>query len=205
MDENKLSEIYDLSTKIFDILKKEYEIYLSSSKKEFLSNLDISKFYKVINKRNMPSIFYIGDTYYLNTYYNLDNILSIVPFLCLSSLVTNLNPLKIGLIEEELLSLKDKYNLDIAINYPRELEVAKIVSSGILNDIPFKIIFKDSDTEIVNYLQEEINSSCAFCYYNVSKQMKKIRVGSNYFNKEDDIDYSLVIDYLYDFIGHKVK
>ena len=204
MNENKFKSICSLSYEFFKVLKDEYSIYLSSSKKEFMNKFDVFKFYKIINDVNLPRIFYMGETYYLNSYYNLDDIESFIPFLCLNSLVSNLNPLKIGLIEEELSYLKGKYNLNINTNFDREAEVASIVSKSLLNNIPFKVVFKESDSDIVNYLQEETNSEVALCYYSISKQMKGIRNNKDYYCIED-VDYSSVIDYLYDFIGAKVR
>ncbi|MBQ8892273.1 MAG: hypothetical protein IJ068_05400 [Bacilli bacterium] len=205
MNESQFKNICNLSTNFFQILKDEYNIYLSDRKKEFIDNLNIFKFYKVINDSKMPNIFFLGGTYYLNSYYDLSNIESFIPFLCFSSIVSNINPLKIGLIEEEIVYLNNKYNLDIKTNFPDELEVASIVSQSILNNIPFKVIFKDSDSDIVNYLQEETSSDIAICYYSVSKQMKNMRKVDDYFNVNKRLDYSNICDYLYDFIGRKVK
>jgi len=202
---NKISSICSLSLEVFTILKKEYEVYLSEDKKDFLNKLNIDNFYKVINNTYLPPIYFIGDKYYLNSYYNLDNIESLVPFLCLSSLVTNLNPLKIGLIEKELLDLKDKYDLNIKTYFKEELEIADIVSKTLLVDIPFKVIFKESDVDIVNYLVEDASSDIGLTYYNISKKMKDIRKNTDYFSFNSNINYEEVKDYLYDFIGNKVR
>lgn len=202
---NKISSICSLSLEVFTILKKEYEVYLSEEKKDFLNKLNIDNFYKVINNTYLPPIYFIGDKYYLNSYYNLDNIELLVPFLCLSSLVTNLNPLKIGLIEKELLDLKDKYDLNIKTYFKEELEIADIVSKTLLVDIPFKVIFKESDVDIVNYLVEDASSDIGLTYYNISKKMKDIRKNTDYFSINSTINYEEVKDYLYDFIGNKVR
>lgn len=205
MDENMFKNICNLSIEIFQILKKEYSIYLSDKKKEFIDKIDILKFYKIVNNSNLPNIFFIDNTCYLNTYYDLNNIELMVPYLCFVSIVNNINPLKIGLIEKEISFLRDKYNLNIKNNFQSELEVANIVSKSILNNIPFKVIFKESDSDIVNYLQEETSSDIAICYYSISKQMKSIRKNNDYFNPSIVPDYSSICDYLYDFIGTKVK
>ena len=205
MSEDVINHMCSLSQEFFKIIKEEYSIYLSEEKKNFLNNVDISKLYKIISNSELPNIFYLGGTYYFNNYYKFENIEKMIPFLCLSSIISNLNPLKIGLIEVELLNLKIKYNLNIDINFASELEVADIVSRSLLNNIPFKIIFKDSDSDIVNYLQEEENSEIALCYYNVSKQMKYLRNKINDFQSNINIDYSTIIDYIYDFIGTKVR
>lgn len=202
---NELSSICSLSLEVFKILKREYNIYLSNEKIEFIDNLEINKFYKKINNSYLPPIFFIGNTYYLNSYYNLTNIENLVPFLCLSSLVNNLNPLKVGLIEKELDYLYDKYNITGNTYFPKEKEIADIVSKTILEDIPFKVIFKDTDTDIINYLVEEKGSNEAIIYYNVSKKMKDIKNNNDIFNFNDKLDYTSVEDYLYDFIGNKIK
>ena len=202
---NKLSSICSLSLEIFAILKKEYEIYLTNEKKEFLNNLNINNFYKIIDNTYLPPIYFIGDKYYLNEHYNLDNIENLIPFLCLASLVNNINPLKMGLIEEELLYLKEKYNLNINTYFIKELEIASIVSKTLLDDIPFKVIFKETDTDIINYLIEEKGYNTGICYYNVSKKMKEIKNNKNNFIIDNNLDYKIVEDYLYDFIGNKVR
>ena len=203
MNDDKLKKICCLSHEIFELMKKEYSPFLSNEKLAFINNIDINNFYKVINDKNLPVIYFIGDKYYLNTYYNLDNIELIIPFLCLSSLVDSLNPLKIGLIEEELALLSSKYNLNIEPFFKKEYDIARIVSQSLLVDIPFKIIFKDSDSDIVKYLVEEKGSSVAISYKNIAIQMKKIKGNSSNY-QEDDLDYSSVYDYLYDYIGSKV-
>ena len=70
--ENKLKEICRLSLDIFTIIKEEYSIYLSPEKGKFLANLNIDNFYKIINKASLPEIFFMGDKYYLNSYYNFN-------------------------------------------------------------------------------------------------------------------------------------
>ena len=203
--DNMLEKINKMSYDIFEILKKEYEIYLSNDKKEFIDNIDINNLYKIIDDKNYPPIYFIDNKYYLNTYYNLDCIYLLIPFLCLRSLVDNLNPLKIGLIEYELEYLKEKYNLQINPFFKEELEVASIVSKTLLNNIPFKVIFKESDTDIVSYLVEEVGYDIGMCYYNISSKMKKMRKNKNYFDTKLIINYENIKDYLYDFIGSKVK
>ncbi|MBR3660958.1 MAG: hypothetical protein IKN63_03530 [Bacilli bacterium] len=203
--ENKLKEICRLSLDIFTIIKEEYSIYLSPEKGKFLANLNIDNFYKIINKASLPEIFFMGDKYYLNSYYNFNNIEKLIPFLCLSSLITNLNPLKIGLIEVELSYLKNKYNLDIDTYFVKELEVANLVNEAMLINVPYKVIFKESDSDIFSYLTEELGSNYAICYNNVSLAMKKIWGNRNYFKEHKEIDYLEVIDYIYTFIINKVK
>ena len=200
-----LTNIYSLSLKMFTILKEEYSRYLSNDKLNFLENLDIFNFYKIVDNKNIPPIYYMGDKYYINSNFDLTKLEKIVPFLCLSSLCSNLNPLKIGMIEEELLYLKDKYKLNITTYFYKELEVSKLISKTILLDVPFKIIFKESDSDIVNYLTVECGSPIGICYLNTSKKMKEIKNNLNYFVEDDNVDYSIVIDYIYDFISYKIR
>ena len=202
---NKLENICRLSLDIFTIIRNEYSIYLSSEKKDFLDKLDVNNFYKIVNDASLPIVFFMGDKYYLNAYYNLDNIEKLVPFLCLASLVTNLNPLKLGLIEVELLYLKNKYDLDINTYFVNEFEVADLINEAILINVPSKVIFKENDSDIFSYLTEELGSNYALCYYNVSSSMKKIRGNENYFSDFKERDYSEIIDYLYQFISNKVR
>ncbi len=93
----ELNDLYSISLRIFTILREEFSLYLSEDKKEKLENIDIFHFYKIINDKNMPLFSFFGDICYLNSYYNID--LDYLPFICLSYLCGNLNPLKIGLIE----------------------------------------------------------------------------------------------------------
>ena len=203
--EKKIENICHLSLDIFTIIKQEYSMYLSKEKLDFLNKLKIENFYKIINNPYLPAIYFIGDKYYLNSYYKLENIEKLIPFLCLASVVSNLNPLKLGLIEEELLELKEKYNLNIDIIFAKELDVASLISKSILMNVPFKLIFKESDADIFNYLEEELGSKYALCYYNVSHEMKKIRGNSEIFDFSFDYDYTSVFDYIYDFISNKVR
>ena len=200
-----LTNIYSLSLKIMTILKEEYKVYLSEDKLKFLNNLDVFKFYKNVDEKNMPLFYYFGNKYYINCNIDINYFEQLVPFLCLSSLCSNLNPLKIGLIEEELLYLKDKYQLNIKTNFKKELEVSSIVSQSILKDVPFKVIFKETDSDIVNYLIEECGGKIGMCYLDVSKKMKMIRKNNYYLFENDDVDYSEVLDFLYSFISNKTK
>ena len=204
MNDIDLSNIYSLTLKIFTILKNEYSIYLSNDKIKFLDNIDVFKFYKIINNNSLPPIYYLGEQYYLNNYYDLSKIEELIPFLCLSSLVNNLNPLKVGLIEEELEYLKDKYEINILMYHKNEKEVASIISKSILSDIPFKVIFKESDVDIVNYLREEKGSKIGLFYYEISKKMKDKYKSDNYYI-DNSVDYSEIIDNIYDFVSSKIR
>ena len=108
-----------------------------------------------------------------------------------------------GFIECELLYLKDKYNLDIETIFSNELEIANVLSKGLLEDIPDKIIFKDSDIEIVNYLNNEYGIKVGMLYYDLSSNMKKLKNKSDYYDINKIIDYSSILDNLYGFISNK--
>lgn len=189
-----LNNIYSISLKLFTIIKEDYDIYLTEDKKKFLENLDIFHFYKVINDKDLPMIDYIGGYYYINTYYKFD-LEDYLPFICLSTLCGNLNPLKIGLIELELQELKEKYALKYKCLHDKEMEVSNIFSKAFLDNIPYKIIFLDTDTEIVSYLIEEKGSKIGLLYAKISKEMKE--------NKNDD--YKDTIDSLYEYVSSKVR
>jgi len=193
-------DIYNLSQKIFTLIKSEYSIYLNKDKLKFLNDLDVHKFYKIVNDKEMDKIFYLGDICYINEYYDI-NILEMVPFFCLASLVSNLNPLKIGLIEQELKYLNDKYQLNILPHFKNELEVASLVSKTLLNNVPFKIIFKESDADIVQYLTEEIGSQKALYYSSISKIMKE----KTYSLFEENTNYDEIIDNLYEYVSNKSR
>lgn len=200
-----LSNIYSLSLKIFTILKEEYSIYLSKDKLDFLNNLDIFKFYKLIDNKDLPPIYYLGDTYYINSNFDLNLLEQYVPFLCLSSLCSNLNPLKIGLIEKELVYLKDKYELNINTYFIKELEIADLISKTILSDISYKLLFKDSDADIVKYLISNSDSKIGMIYLKISKTMQETRKETYIYDNKIDIDYSKTFDIIYEFINEKTK
>ena len=190
----ELNNIYSTSLKLFTIIKEEYNIFLTDEQKIKIENIDIFHFYKIIKDKDLPPFYYLKDMYYLNSYYNIDFI-DYLPFICLSYLCNNLNPLKIGLIELELKQLKDKYALKYKNYHEKETEVADIVSKKILNNIPYKVIFLDNDSDIVSYLVEEKGSKIGLLYAKISKQMKEIK----------NNDYKDVIDNLYEYVSSKIR
>ena len=192
--EIELNNIYSTSLKIFTIIKEEYSLYLSEEQKKKIEDIDIFHFYKVVNDKDLLPIVYIGEICYLNSFYKIDFI-DYLPFICLSFLCGNLNPLKIGLIELELEKLKDKYSLKYKNYHEKEHEVADIVSKTILNNLPYKIIFLDNDADIISYLIEEKGSKIGLLYANISKQMKEI----------NNHDYKEVIDNLYEYVSSKIR
>ena len=142
--EIELNNIYSTSLKLFTIIKEEYNVFLTDEQKIKIENIDIFHFYKIIKDKDLPPIYYLKDMYYLNSYYNMDFI-DYLPFICLSYLCNNLNPLKIGLIELELKQLKDKYALQSVINmidksilekaFPDEIESAKTYASSLIDSM----------------------------------------------------------------------
>ncbi len=208
MENIMLDEICSLSLEMFTIIKENYSMFLSKEKKEFIDNLDIKSFYKIINKESFPPIYYLDGVYYINTFYDQDNLDELVSFLCLRSLCGSINPLKIGLIENEVKKLKEKYNLKATFIYhEKEMEVAEIVSSILLKDLPFNIIFKDTDSDIVDYLVEEKGSRDACFYSKISLLMKEKyqNYKNDYKSFYKDLNYSDIIDNIYDFFSNKVK
>lgn len=237
MKDIDLSSMISRAQVVFDIIKNEYKVFLSSEKLDLIENLDYSKFFKLMEKDNNYPIYLSGDTYYLNP--NLDSIIEDIPnnsndlysmylrnnkqdkiyydliiFMCLSLLCGELNPLKIGLIEYEIRKINQVNNLDVSlVNNYKELEIASIVREKLLDDIPYNIIFLDSDIEIFNYLTEEKGITVAKHYYEISKLMQEKFKGFDknkftlkgfldYYNK---INYDDVLDIIYDFINTKIR
>ena len=235
MNDNILSSMISRAKVVFDIIEKEYKVFLSRDKREILENITYSNFFKVCEKEDLPPIYLMGNTYYLNqkivkeipsldgndlysTYlkendnFNLFN--DLIIFMCLSILCGELNPLKLGLIELEIREISNKYNLNTSsVNNYKELNIARIVKDKILNDVPFNIIFLDSDIEIFNYLTEEKGIKVAKLYYQISKMMKSKYKGfsKSNFNLKSFIDYYNNINYddvmelIYDFLNTKIR
>lgn len=238
MKDIDLSSMISRAKVVFDILEKEYKIFLSSEKKEMLENIIYSNLFKVCENTNLPPVYLSGDTYYLNrsldkeikslsetSLYSKylketdinDIYLELVIFLCLSMLcseLNQLNPLKIGLIELEVRKISNKYNIKTSnINNYKELEVATLVHDKILNDVPFNIIFKDSDIEIFYYLGVEKGIEAAKIYHEISLLMKKkfAKIKTSEFSLKkflkhyESINYEDVMDLIYDYINVKIK
>ncbi|MBQ8472777.1 MAG: hypothetical protein IJ501_04675 [Bacilli bacterium] len=235
MNDDILSSMISRAKVVFDIIEKEYKVFLSRDKREILENITYSNFFKVCEKEDLPPIYLIGNINYLNqnifkeipslrgndlysTYlrennnFNLFN--DLVIFMCLSILCGELNPLKLGLIELEIREISNKYNLNISnVNNYKELNIARIVKDKILSDVPFNIIFLDSDIEIFNYLTEEKGIKIAKLYYQISGMMKSKFKGfsnnnfslSNFINYYNNINYDDVMDLIYDFLNEKIR
>ena len=72
MKDIDLSSMINLTKQVFTLIEQEYQVFLSSEKKENLDNLDYNSFYKVINDDNLPPIYFNQVNYLLNL--KLDNL-----------------------------------------------------------------------------------------------------------------------------------
>lgn len=235
MKDIDLSSMINRAKVVYDVIESEYKMFLSSSSKEILENVLYSNLFKMTENQDLPPIYLSGDTYYLNrnldkdiktlngnglyTNYLKNNDINtiyndLVTFLVLTSFCGELNPLKIGLIEFEVRNISNKYNISISdINNYKELEIASLVKEKILVDIPFNIIFLDSDIEIFHYLTIEKGIEVAKLYHQISEMMKnKYKIIKNkkfslkkYIEFYDSINYDDVFDLIYDFINLKIK
>lgn len=219
MNSINLNDIINLTKMIFDIIIKEYSIFLSPEKKELLDNFDYNNFYKIVSEDKLPPI-YLNETHYLlnekialnseeiNNFY-----LKLVPLMCFMFVCGDINYLKLCLIRLEIQKLADEYHLNIDNYNFEDIEVAKLVEEKILDDLPKKIIFLDSDVEIFNYLAEEKGLPTAKVYYQISKMMdsKFKDFSNNNFNLNEffeylrTINYEDVFDLIYEFINKKIK
>ena len=204
MKDIDLSSMISLAKEVFGILEREYKVFLSKEKINLIENLDYENLFKLTNRLDLPPIFLNDETYYLRK--SFDNINSnsvygnylkntdinevynkMIIFMCLSFFCGDINPLKLGLMEFEIRKLSKKYGINVSdINNYKELEISNIVKEKILNDVPFNIIFLDSDIEIFNYLTEEKGIQIAKIYYQISNMMKE---SYKDFNKSFDLDY----------------
>ncbi len=207
MNNIDFTNIYSLSLQMFSIIKEEYNLYLNNEKRKFLEELNIFKFYKEVNDKTLPPIYYLGDTYYINSFYDMNNLINYIPFLCLASLCGSINPLKTGLIEIELDYLKEKYAIKYNTINIKEKEVAELVLKSLLTDVPYKIIFLENDLDILAYLQEEKGSRVGLFYSKISKEMKEKKINNykkyNYYYEQ--LDYSKQLDSLFDFLSSKLR
>ena len=190
--------------RIFDIIKKEYGVFLSNEKIALINELDYQNIIRLTKEKSKVSI--SGD-YYLN-FDMLDYDLIIL--LCLSILCGKLNPLKIELIKLESLHIKSLLNLDNS-NEEDNLLIARIIKEKVLADVPFNVIFLESDVDIFDYLTEEKDLKTAKFYYEISKLMLSIYRKNieefnllKYLQVRDSLNYDLVYDKLYNFVSKKV-
>ena len=194
------------STSLTDFISNYYIISeIASYDSELIDNIECKDLFKLTNIK-VP-IYLLGDTYYLNSNYidKIDN--HLVIFMCLSLFCGDINPLKFGLI---CLEIEKLFNFNKSY---KELKIARILKEKVLEDIPFNIIFLDSDIEIFNYLSEEKGIEIANFYYQVSNLMKAKYNDFNFdkFNFDEfnnfyeNINYEDILDIVYSFIHHNVR
>lgn len=235
MNDSGLINFNNFSKNALDIIKKEYQVYLSDEKIEILNSINPDTFftfndssnknYIILGTKNIylrddlyQNLSKTNDPYILNFLKKYDNSYQIyqdlIIYLYLIFICDELTPLKLGLIEKEVRNLSIKYNFSISsINNYKELEVINILYEKILSDLPYKIIFLDSDIEIFNYLLEEKDINVAKLYYQISKEM--INEYSNFPQQRDNlenilnfyknINYENILDNIYSFIHKRVK
>lgn len=231
MKENVISSMIDVAKKVFEIIKMEYQDFLTLEKIELINNLNYSNLFKITDD-NLPPVYLENETFYLKDNLNLDTNLinpylnylrnnnletvyqELIIYMCLKLLCGEINPLKLGLIEKEVRYLANKYNIKTSnINNYKELEIANLVSDLLLDDLPVNIIFFDNNIEIFNYLTEEKGIKIAKLYHEISRKMISKYKGfssnnfdlisfSNYYN---DINYEDISDLIYDFINQKIR
>lgn len=202
---DNLSSIISLAKEVVDIIDKQYRVYLSKEKLELINNMDYKNLFKLSDIK-IP-IYLLGDTYYLNSNYidKIDD--NLVIFMVLLLFCGDINPLKFGLIQ---LEIEKKFNSNKSY---KELEIARLIKNKVLSDLPYNIIFLESDIEIFNYLSEEKGIVIANFYYQVSNLMKS---KYNQFNFDDfninefnifyeNINYEDILDLIYSFIHQKIK
>lgn len=228
MENIVISSIIELTKQVFAVIKKDYDVFLTPSQKENIDNLNLDNFYKI--DKSYPTFYFDQISYYLNIDNNttinslygsylrehdLSQIyLELVPFFCFNYLMSEINFLKLGLLELEIEEFCKRNNFPYSkIFCYKELEVARLFDKVILNDLPKKIIFMDSDVEIFDYLAEEKGISVARKYYEIKNIMNKKykNFGRNNSNLDaflsyyENINYEDVFDLLYDFVNLKVK
>jgi len=214
MKEIDLSSMISLAKKVFDIIEKEYFMYLTKEKKNLIKKLDYNNFFKTLKRIDTPPIFLNGDTYYLkeNDLENIINNQELIIIMCLIYLCGEINPLKLSLIKKEAKQIGDKLGLKSNLTNQQELELANIIKEKLLNT-PVNIIFIDSNIEIFNYLTEEKDINIAKLYYELSKlmQLKYKNFDFNNYNLKDffnyynNINYDDALDLVYNFINQKIN
>lgn len=219
-----ISSMIDLTKEVFALIKKDYEVFLVSI--DF--NPDYDNLYKIND--DLPPFYFNQVSYYLN--FNFDNLpnnvlgnylrnkdlkdiyLELVPFFCFIYLAGDVNLLKLGLIILEIEEFSNRHGFKVSsvMNY-KEKEVAKLVKETMLTDLPYNLIFIDSEIEIFNYLAEEKGIEVAKTYHEIVKMMNKKYKNfsknntslTDYIKYYDTIDYEDVFDFIYDFVNSKIK
>ena len=123
--------------------------------------------------------------------------------MCLAYICSNLNPLKIILIDYEINKIIEDNNLErnLSIN---NFELVNIIENKIINDLPYNIIFLESDIEIFNYLRIEKGIKIAKLYHNIAISLGTINNPLEYYLTYKNLNYDNTYDMLYNFINEKI-
>ena len=192
---DELKSFNSLTQEIFEIIKTDYGKFLTKEKLEYLDNNNL---FKIVD----DTIYYQKDlvSYPLKK----ENLtIQVIVFMCLLSVCSNINPLKILLISDEVNNIITKYNLDENNNI-RNFEFIDILKVKILDDLPFNIIFLDTDIEIFNYLVTEKGIKTARLYYDINKSLGRVNNPIDYYLNYQDYDFDLAYDKVYNFINTRI-
>ena len=192
---DELKSFNSLTQEIFEIIKTDYGKFLTKEKLEYLDNNNL---FKIVD----DTIYYQKDlvSYPLKKE-NLS--IQVIVFMCLLSVCSNINPLKILLISDEVNNIITKYNLDENNNI-RNFDFIDILKTKILDDLPFNIIFLDTDIEIFNYLVTEKGIKTARLYYDLNKSLGRVNNPIDYYLNYQDYDFDLAYDKVYNFINTRI-
>ncbi len=201
-EENSLISLISLIDEIFDIIKTDYLKYLSDDKKDFLKKLNYKNLFTIKN----DIIYYKTDlvTYPLK---KEELTIEVLIFMCLAPLCGNLTPFKICLIASEIKSLIERNNLEGNRNL--DFNLIEVIKEKILNDLPYNIIFLDTDIDIFNYLATEKGIRTAKIYYSLKHDfnihfLKDDFNPLEYFLKYQDLEYETSYDIVYNFIENSI-
>ena len=192
---DELKSFNSLTQEIFEIIKTDYGKFLTKEKLEYLDNNNL---FKIVD----DTIYYQKDlvSYPLKK----ENLtIQVIVFMCLLSVCSNINPLKILLISDEVNNIITKYNLDENNNI-RNFDFIDILKTKILDDLPFNIIFLDTDIEIFNYLVTEKGIKTARLYYDINKSLGRVNNPIDYYLNYQDYDFDLAYDKVYNFINTRI-
>lgn len=195
---DELNSLISLCDEIFDIIKENYSKYLNKEKLELLNNINYNNLFKIKD----DTIYYKIDCFSYPL--NKNNLtIEIVIFMCLAYICSNLNPLKIILIDYEINKIIEDNNLErnLSIN---NFELVNIIENKIINDLPYNIIFLESDIEIFNYLRIEKGIKIAKLYHNIAISLGTINNPLEYYLTYKNLNYDNTYDMLYNFINEKI-
>ena len=194
----ELKSLISLTDEIFDIIKDDYSKYLSNEKLELLDNINYNNLFKI--KDNL--IYFKIDCF---SYPLKKNNLSIevIIFICLTYICSNINPLKIILIDYEINKIITNNNLERSLEVS-DFELVDIIESKILNDLPYNIIFLDSDIEIFNYLRIEKGIKVAKLYYDILLSLGNTDNPLEYYLTYKNFNYEDTYEIIYNYINKKI-